>query len=392
MDYLRNWPLQHYLTLKLFKDNKLPVFYYHVSEDRFVSEKDALALGQKPNRKSDSYLLVGPQVVINAVYGAIAEKKIPVVPEDIAALLKKNQEADPFIRSLLEIERKKTVQVLPIVEKEGPTTPKKKEEDIEKRIKEAMEKDEFSRISTVAGKLKEAIERNKCIKLDTGGLVNKNSNTYILNNNDELPFCLAKGAKDYAKVFAFYENKVNEARGGKSQERSEKKTSENGKIKRVEDLQKIVNVSPVRTVQTGPVVHVGVPPTFQRRMVDVPIEGIPSDFATLRERMPTTRPQPSETYDALQMLQGEKRSGKRVVDMTSLPVVTERKPVIVQVDRNQNPEDVDSERGLSGLVTGLKRRQPIIQKEEMIIREESNQEEEFEEGSGGEDEDVVDYE
>lgn len=357
MDFFRNWPLNHYLTLRGLQQAGFPTFYYHVSKDILISAQEAENYKEKPNRKNDRYLLVGPAKIINDVFGSITAGTLPMIPEEVEVVIKEHQNADDFVKKLLEKDKKINLPpvTVQITEKVGPTTPKLRVED----AKPAFDTD----ITVILGKIKEAIEKKKCVKLDTGSLVNRNPATYLLNNNEEIPLCMPKDTKNYMQVFSYYEKKLTELMGGKSVEGKEKKTSEKQKIALVQELQKDIVVSPSLKKQnrSSDIVHIGVPPSFQRRVIQVPIEGELPDVSNLKSKLPTGRPQPIDTVDALQILKNEKRVVMRKVEKKEEERVVESKFQPRTVNRNQRQEDVDIEMErknpeISKIVSGLKKR------------------------------------
>lgn len=403
MNFLRNWPFQHYLTLRLMNQSGLGTYYYHISEDRLLSDEQSVAYSEKPNRRVEKYLIVGPARLINQIFTDIPKGIIPTIPEEINRLISEHQNQDDFIATLLRRERERLsqapslppqpiVQSQPIVQPQPITTPPQQNQPNQQgeqtqgtsptqrkgpttpRVREEEFKPPFTtKIPELVKKVKQAVDLDKCVKLDTGSVVKKGQSTYIYNQNNEIPLCVAKNTDDASRILRYYEDRITEAMGGRrSSEQRDRRPSEQRKLEKVNELQnqqvqaplpssRQNPVSPVRyrqaTTTTGQTFF-GVPTQFQRRQIpNVPLESAPINTSQLRQRLPTGKPTTSDTQDVLSIVRGEQRVPTRQLDIqnptNTTPIDRRSRPTDVNVRRRPEEIDVEYERQVSDLTNQM---------------------------------------
>ena len=97
MEFFNNWPLEYYRTLRLIKDSGLEKMYYNIDEDVIITEKESKKYEERPNRKSETYLIVGKSKTINEAFKELNKREIPKIPKKIKKKIEEREKNDKLI-------------------------------------------------------------------------------------------------------------------------------------------------------------------------------------------------------------------------------------------------------------------------------------------------------
>lgn len=100
MEFLRNWPLQHYITLDQVSEYQ--TYYYDIDNDEIISEDEAEEIsGSQDYRLNSKYLIIGLKRTVNNAFRDITAGKIPTIPEQTQIIMAINQSKNEVISNLL---------------------------------------------------------------------------------------------------------------------------------------------------------------------------------------------------------------------------------------------------------------------------------------------------
>lgn len=202
MEFFRNWPLQHYVTLRGVATTTKVKLYYNADEDTFVvpGEFDSKL------RISETYYIVGKTSTLNAVYTALNAKQIPKIPENIATIIARHRDEDPVIRKLSGISAAKST---------SPSSPK--QPNTVQPTSQFVLPIEIN-IAKINNTLA-SLSIGECVNILSGSKIkNTTATTYVDNKSSEIPLCYPKSKVSASivaqsdKIFAYVEDAIRKLR------------------------------------------------------------------------------------------------------------------------------------------------------------------------------------